>query len=330
MIKALLISSRRKTMMEWKEFNVHINKEAEESVVEVLMNLGSAGVNIVDRSDFETLPEYGFDTLWALDENKFPSTGVIVKGYFEIKDIQPGFEKELHQKIEELKEFGLNIEDYRVESGTVADTDWNEKWKEYYHSVPITRYLTIVPEWKQYEKVNPDEKLIVLDPGLAFGTGTHPTTQLSLQGLETEMRGGEVVLDVGTGSGVLTIASSLLGAKAIHAYDLDDIAVQSAKNNIELNDLAAEITVKENNLLKDVTIEADIVVANILAPIIIKLIPDAMRVLKPGGVFITSGIIADQKDKVVAALADEGFKLKQMNQMKDWFSIIAQKTLDNK
>ena len=106
---------------------------------------------------------------------------------------------------------------------------------------------------------------------------------------------------------------------------MDEIAVQSAKNNIELNDLAAEIIVEENNLLKDVTIEADLIVANILAPIIVQLIPDALRVLKPGGLFIASGIIFDQKDKVVSALADAGFKLKQINQMKDWFAIIAQK-----
>ncbi len=273
-------------MTVWKEYRIHINKEAEESVSEILINLGSAGVNIVDRADFETLPEYGFDTLWELNEEKFPSEGVIVNGYFDLEQITPDFEKNLHQKLEQLKEMTLDIEDYTVESNEIADSDWNENWKEFYHSVQVTRYLTIVPEWEDYQNKRSDEQLIVLDPGLAFGTGTHPTTQLCIQALETILRGDEVILDVGTGSGVLTIASSLLGAKEIYAYDLDEMAVQAAKNNIALNDLTTEITVKENNLLKDVTIEADVVVANILAGIVMELIPDAMKVLKPGGFFV--------------------------------------------
>lgn len=312
--------------MEWKEFSVHINKEAENSVSEILMELGSNGVSIVDRHDFVALPEYGFDTLWELDENDFPAEGVIVKGYFDAQTIDSQLEKKLHEKLEALKELDLKVDKFTVESVIIADEDWNEKWKEFYHAVQVTRYLTIVPEWEDYQKVNEDEKLIIMDPGLAFGTGTHPTTQLCVQALEMEMRGNEDVLDVGTGSGVLTITASLLGAKTVHAYDLDEMAVASAKSNIALNNLTSDIIITENNLLKDVTIEADIIVANILAGIVIELIPDAMRALRPGGSFIASGIITSQKDDVIQPLLEAGFKIKQINQMKDWISITAEKS----
>lgn len=315
-------------MTVWKEYSVWVNKEAENSVSEILMDLGSSGVSIVDRSDFQTLPEYGFDVLWELDENKFPTEGVVLKGYFDIEQTDSSFEKTLHQKLEALKGLDLGLNNYTVESVTIEDSDWNEKWKEFYHAVPVTRYLTIVPEWEEYNKKNKDEQLIVMDPGLAFGTGTHPTTQLCVQALETVLRGDEVVLDVGTGSGVLTIASALLGAEKIYAYDLDDMAVQAAKNNIALNDLSADIKVQENNLLKDVIIEADVVVANILAGIIVNLIPDAKRVLKPGGLFISSGILAEQETEMIEKISEHGFKIKQINQIEDWIVIIAQKPLN--
>lgn len=312
-------------MTAWKEFSVYINSEAEDSVSEILMNMGSTGVSVTSRSDFENLPEYRLDTLWKLDESKFPKEGVIVKGYFELEAIDANFNKVLHKKLDELKELGLGVDKFTVESITIKDTDWENTWKEFYSSVPVTRYLTIVPEWEAYEKKQADEQLIVMDPGLAFGTGTHPTTQLSIQALETVMRGDEIVVDVGTGSGVLTIASSLLGAREVYAYDLDDMAVTSAKSNIELNNLPSKIEINENNLLEDVTIEADVIVANILANIILQLIPDAMRVLKSGGYFISSGIIAKQKNEMLAAITNEGFKIQQVNQMEDWLVIIARK-----
>lgn len=312
-------------MTAWKEYSVLINSEAEDSVAEILMNMGSTGVSVTSRADFEKLPEYHLDTLWKLDESKFPKEGVIVKGYFALETIDGNFHKELHKKLDNLKELGLGVENFTVESLTIKDSDWENTWKEFYSSVPVTRYLTIVPEWEEYEQKQADEKLIVMDPGLAFGTGTHPTTQLSIQALETVMRGNEVVVDVGTGSGVLTIASSLLGASEVYAYDLDDMAVTSAKSNIELNNLPSKITINENNLLEDVMIEADVIVANILANIILQLIPDAMRVLKSGGYFISSGIIAEQKEEMLTALINEGFKIQQVNQMEDWLVIIARK-----
>ena len=317
-------------MTEWKEYSVHINQEAEESVIEILLDLGSKGVNIIDRNDFEALPEYGFDTLWELDENKFPADGVIIKGYFSLEEIDRSFEKTLHQKLEALKAFDLNVKDYTVEVATIMDEDWQNKWKEFYQAVRVTRYLTIVPEWEKHEKDQENEQFIIMDPGLAFGTGTHPTTQLSIQALETVLRGDEVVLDVGTGSGVLTIASSLLGAKEVFAYDVDEIAVDSAKNNIALNDLDSKITVKENNLLKDVTIKADIVVANILASIILRMLEDAKRVLNPGGYFIASGILSTQETDIREKFEAAGFKIRQINQMEDWIVVIAQKTMEKK
>lgn len=313
-------------MTDWKEYSIYINEDAEDSVSEILMEAGSTGVSIVSRIDFEAMPEADSNLLWELDEKKFPKEGIIVKAYFDLKDITANFHQNLHEKLDALKDLDLGVEDYTVETANIKDEDWENNWKEYYHPVPVTRYLTIVPEWEDYESTTSGEQLIVMDPGLAFGTGTHPTTQLSIQALETVMRGGEVIADVGTGSGVLTIASSLLGASEVYAYDLDEMAVGSARSNIELNDLSAKIQIEENNLLEGINLKVDIVLANILTHILIQLIPDAMRVLNDGGYFITSGIFIDKKEEMIEALEKEGFEIQQLNQMKDWLGIIARKS----
>lgn len=316
-------------MTEWKEYSVHVSNEAEEAVSNIFMEIGAQGVSVSNRLDFLNLPEYGFDTLWALDEENFPTDGVIVKGYFLKKEPSESIQEYLHMKVSELKEFGINPGSYQITVTDVKEEDWSTSWKQYYHPVRMTRYLTVVPSWEPYEPHTPDEQLIKLDPGLAFGTGTHPTTRLCVQALETVIRGGETVVDVGTGSGVLTIASALLGAQRIHAYDLDEVAVKSAKDNIQLNQLDAVVTVEENDLLKGIDVEADIVAANILADIITPLIPDAWRVLKEGGWFISSGIIEEKKELILNQLKAEEFDIFQILQMKDWIAIIAQKPAED-
>lgn len=315
-------------MAEWNEFSVHINREAAEAVSNILMELGSAGVSITDRKDFLTLPEYGFDTLWALDEKDFPIDGVIVKGYFHKQNDFDTIEASLKEKVEALKDFDLGINEYKIERADVIEEEWANAWKKHYHPVFISRFLTIVPQWESYHPLHEDERIITLDPGLAFGTGTHPTTRLCLQALEGLLRGGETVIDVGTGSGVLTIASALFGAKSIYAYDLDEVAVSSARDNVALNDLDAEIVIEQNDLLKGISLESDVVIANILAEIIVPLIPDAFRVLKPGGYFLSSGIIIEKKDLIIEKLYNQGFQLVQVNQIGDWVAILAQKPED--
>lgn len=197
--------------------------------------------------------------------------------------------------------------------------------EKYYHPVRVTRFLTIVPSWEAYHAQDEAEKIITLDPGMAFGTGTHPTTRLTLQALETVLRGGETVLDVGTGSGVLSIASRYLGAKDVYAYDLDEVAVAAAKENMDLNPIAADVHVSANDLLKGIDHSADVIVANILADIIVLMIEDAWRLLKQDGTFIISGIIEDKKAMVLEALTKVGFVVHQLFNQGDWYAIILKK-----
>lgn len=312
--------------MKWNEIKVETASEAVEAVANILMEAGASGVAIEDSLDAEYFQSDAFGEL--LDKENFTELdkgAATVQAYFPETTFLPEILPFIKDQINKLPEFGLAIGANIVTTSEVSEQDWATAWKKYYHPVRVTRFLTIVPQWEEYTALMPEEKIITLDPGMAFGTGTHPTTNLTLQALEMTLRGGETLLDVGTGSGVLSIASKFLGANDVHAFDLDEVAVRAAQENIDLNSVAKDVQVSANDLLNGVEIQADVIVANILADIIIKMIPDANRLLKSDGTLIVSGIIEDKKDEVLEVLFTYGFYVAQILQQKDWFAIILKK-----
>lgn len=317
--------------MDWTEVSIITSSEAVEAVSNILMANGATGVSIEDAKDFDKLKAGRYGSHGEIVDPAsltHVATGAIVSAYFpNNKNIQTKV-PEITKRVQQLSSFGLNPGPAEVTTNAVEDENWRTAWEKYYHPVSITRMLTVVPSWEDYQPKTKFEKIIRLDPGMAFGTGTHPTTQLSLQALEIVMHGGESVLDVGTGSGVLSIAAKLMGAGNVQAFDVDDVAVKSAKKNIDLNPAAKDIQISANDLLKGIHEHVDIVVANILAEIIVPLVPQAFANLKVGGYFLTSGIINDKYDLVKQVMVDGGFQVLESMKMKDWYAIIAQKPKD--
>ncbi len=310
-------------MDKWQELTVEVLREAEEAASNILIELGSQGVAIDDSADYlGRVGKYGE----VFPEVKQMDTVKITAYYPEHVDID-AVEKEVAQRLSALSDFGVNAGDIHYDTQELAEQDWAENWKKYYEPTRISHDLTIVPSWTDYE-AKTGEKIIRLDPGMAFGTGTHPTTKMSLFALEQVLRGDETVLDVGTGSGVLSIASSLLGAKSIYAYDLDEVAVRVAQENIDLNPGTENIHVATGNLLQGVDIQADVIVANILADILINMTEDAYRLVKDEGYLIMSGIISEKWEMVRESAEKAGFFLETHMIQGEWNACVFKKTDD--
>ena len=314
--------------MNWLEVSVNTHSESVEVVSSILIELGSKGVSIEDPQDYYQLTDEQLEWLKVQQKDLYETDTVIVKGYFQPSQWSKDSDVLLHEKLEEIKVYGLQTGPLSIQVKEVGEEDWANAWKQYYFPVRVTRFLTVVPSWIDYEREQDDELLIELDPGLAFGTGTHPTTQLSLTALEQTIRGNESVLDVGTGSGVLSIASKLLGASKVTAFDIDEMATRVAKENIALNPTIGEIEVYENNLLVGVDQKSDLIVANILAEILLQMPQDAYRNLNDDGSLILSGIIESKANEVKEAYEKAGFTLVERMTMREWNCFIMKKDVE--
>ena len=311
--------------MKWSELSIHTTNDAVEAISNILHEAGASGVVIEDSDELARERENVFGEIYSLNPDDFPVDGVRVKAYLAETSFLLETVEEIKLAINNLQKFNIDIGHNVVTVQEVDEEDWATAWKKYYHPVKISNRFTIVPTWEDYERVNTDELIIELDPGMAFGTGTHPTTVMCLQALEKTVQPDSSIIDVGTGSGVLSIGAAKLGASKIHALDLDEVAVRSAIENITLNKVEDIVQVTHGNLLDNVNEQVDIVVANILAEIIMTFTEDAFSIVKDGGLFITSGIIATKKEDVRESLQQAGFEIEEVMMMEDWVTIISKK-----
>ncbi|WP_067727369.1 50S ribosomal protein L11 methyltransferase [Oceanobacillus damuensis] len=311
--------------MQWSEICIHTTNEAIEPISNILHETGASGLVIEDPLDLVKVHAEEFGEIYDLDPNEYPEEGVRIKAYLPINSFLGETVEQIKQAINNLLIYDIDLGRNDVSLSEVNEEEWATAWKKYYKPVKISQRITITPTWEDYSPVSTDQIIIELDPGMAFGTGTHPTTVLSIQALEEYLTDNNIVIDVGCGSGVLSIAAAKLGAKEVFAYDLDEIAVNSTKLNAKVNQLDKQITVKQNNLLNHVSMKADVIVSNILAEIIVRFIEDAWNNLIEGGYFITSGIIQKKKQLVKQKLEEQGFSIIAVNEMEDWVSIVARK-----
>lgn len=310
--------------MKWIEVTIKTTTEAVEAITNILDDLRTGGVMIEDPKDFFFQKKNELDWDYVEEEvfNKRNSDGVLIKTYISEERNVMELVETIKQKVSELTGFGIDIGEGSVSLGQVNEEDWANEWKKYYKPTKIGEKLVVKPTWEDYD-VQDGDLVIELDPGMAFGTGTHETTTMCMRELEKYVREDSKVFDIGCGSGILAIASAKLGAKDVIAVDLDEVAVKVAAENVAHNNVEDAVKVLHGNLIDVVDDKADVVVANIIADIIKILAKDVHSCMKEDAVFISSGIIHAKVDEVKASLIENGFEIVEVKTLGEWNAIVA-------
>ena len=277
----------------WQQVSISVTREAVEATANLFCEAGARnGVEIDDPLLLKELKEH---TTWELCDLPMPEETeiVTVSAYYPEDEELSGRLSTIKEGLSEIEKRIGSFQVGQLRFRKVSEKDWANEWKQYFHTTKIGSQIVIKPDWESYTPTA-EEKVIELDPGMAFGTGTHATTRMCIERLEELVTPNIDVYDVGTGSGILAMTAALMGARSIHAIDIDGKAVEVAKENIAKNHLSNRITVKKGNLLDDADEKADLIVANIIADIIITLLPDAFKKLRQGGLFLASGVIKER------------------------------------
>ncbi len=311
--------------MAWLEITLTTTHEASELMTDTLLALGAEGVYTEDPYEFDQLTDDGFGIIKPDREELYDSSDVTVKAYidpdlYEVDQLESLIKSEIQQL---QSTFTMEFGPLDLSIHMADESSWDD-WKTQYPPISMTEHLTIIPDWAEYSPRD-DERVIRIEPGIAFGTGDHPTTRLAIQAMAQHITTDSTVFDVGTGSGIIALSAGALGAQSVTAFDLDESATTNAQHHVELNQLASVVQVQTNNLLEGISTTASIIVANIITPILLRLLTDAHRCLDPNGVFIMSGIQEGEEQELISVATTIGFVNISTTSKNGWVCITCRK-----